>query len=283
VLRRTFLHIPGFGPTRERKLWESGVLDWQDLRARVPLLIADAARAGETLRVLDESEEAHSKGDLGFFYRLLPRDELWRLLNGAPRERIAYLDIETTGTGMPPLSRSTVIAVWYGGRLYQAHEPSRKRKLLQEVFSEASLVCTFFGEVFDVPFLRREFDLPLERAHIDLCFWLKRLGYKGGLKRVEKMFPIQSRSAMDIDGFDAVRLWKMHQRGVQGALETLYTYNAEDTVVLEALLHHAWNLEVQRRPELGLKSWTVPGVPGLKTRVHREVYEALRASAPTQA
>jgi len=42
-----------------------------------------------------------------------------------------------------------------------------------------------------------------------------------------------------VDGLDAVRLWREHQRGAHGALETLLAYNAADVLSLELLCLHA--------------------------------------------
>ena len=152
-------------------------------------------------------------------------------------DEIAFLDIETNGLYLPPSSNSTTITFYFRGQLYQEHEHRRKEALLHKIHAEAAIYCTYFGEVFDLPFLRREFHLPLLKPHLDLCFWLKRLGYNGGLKKVEKSFDdIPRRQSLDIGGLDAVRLWEFHQRGVSGALDTLLTYNAEDTIVLESLL-----------------------------------------------
>jgi len=83
-----------------------------------------------------------------------------------------------------------------------------------------------------------------------------------------------------------VRLWRLHERGLAGALETLLTYNAEDTVVLEALLTKAYNLEIARYPELGtLAEIPMRELPELSTRSYPEIYALLRGKphhAPTQ-
>jgi hypothetical protein len=43
------------------------------------------------------------------------------------------------------------------------------------------------------------------------------------------------RDRPDISGRDAVRLWREHERGQDGSLETLISYNREDTVNLRTL------------------------------------------------
>jgi uncharacterized protein YprB with RNaseH-like and TPR domain len=268
LLRETFVHIPGIGPSKERKLWDAGVRDWSAFRDPSP-------RAAEVLR---RSEVALAENDLHWFYGMLPRSELWRLVPGNLKDA-AFLDIETTGLGPPPQAESTTITFVFRGELFQEHERARKLRLIRDILSECSLIVSFFGEVFDVPFLEKEFGLEFRKAHVDLCFWLKRHGLKGGLKRIQKLFAeIPERDSMDIDGFDAVRLWKLHQRGVKGALDTLLTYNAEDTIVLEPLLMRAWELERAARPERGLPELRARRMPVVRTRVHEEVYALLRGA-----
>ena len=81
---------------------------------------------------------------------------------------------------------------------------------------------------------------------------------------------------MDIDGYDAVRLWAMHERGVPRALETLLTYNAEDTVVLEQLCYCGLNIEAEKRQNLMLPTYQHPASREIPTRVCPDVYRLLR-------
>lgn len=275
MLQRSFIHLPGIGLTTEKRLWEKGIASWADLRAHAPKLF-EPPKLDAILERLSKSVEAWEKRNPLFFYETLPRTELWRLV---PEflDRVAYLDIETNGLRFPPQSQSTTITFYFRGQLYQEHEHRSKELLVKKIDAEADVFCSFFGEVFDIPFLRHEFGSPLKKAHFDLCFWLKRLGFHGGLKKVEKQFEdIPRRAAMDIDGFDAVRLWNLHQKGTPGALETLLTYNAEDTVVLEGLLIRAFNLEVAKHPGCGLEPLPIPKMAKLSTRIHPSVYEQLR-------
>ena len=142
---------------------------------------------------------------------------------------------------------------------------------------EAHLLVSFNGSSFDLPFLRREYGVKLAQAHLDLRFWFKRLGHGGGLKAIQTRFPtVHQRASMDIDGYDAVKLWRLHRRGVPNALETLMTYNAEDTIVLEQLMHLGFDLEAESRPHLGIPRYAMPAAPVIGTRVCELVYRMLR-------
>jgi uncharacterized protein YprB with RNaseH-like and TPR domain len=93
---------------------------------------------------------------------------------------------------------------------------------------------TFNGARFDVPFLETSFDLSLDHPHLDLMYPCKQLGLSGGLKQIEQDIGIE-RDRPDISGRDAVRLWREHERGKDGSLETLVSYNREDAVNLKDL------------------------------------------------
>jgi len=62
----------------------------------------------------------------------------------------------------------------------------------------------------------------------------KRIGLSGGLKPIEKEIGIE-RDRPDLSGRDAVRLWREYERGDDDALDTLVSYNREDTKNLRTL------------------------------------------------
>jgi hypothetical protein len=148
------------------------------------------------------------------------------------RDDVACLDIETTGQA-PPYDETTVVGVYRPGRGLTQLVAGRDLSgdAVDAALEGVKLLVTFFGVSFDVPFLKREFSyLQLEFPHYDICFAAKRLGIKGGLKKVEKQFGIARGGDVDgLNGYDAVKLWQAHCRGKRGALERLLRYNAADT------------------------------------------------------
>lgn len=279
LLRRTFIHLKGVGARSERHLWKLGITDWEQLLMRAPQLFK-AKRLDDVCRSLELSLKAWERRDLYYFDRALPGQERWRLIPGGFPD-IAYFDIEAANGGMPPATESTAVAFFFRGQLHQEYEYSRKRDLLNWIMDEAALFCTYNGAAYDVPFLRAEFGLKLEKAHIDLCPWLRRQGFKGGLKAIQKTTShLHQRSSMDLDGYDAVRLWRMHEEAQPGALETLLTYNAEDVLILEPLLVDAYNREVDLHPELNLQKVQSSPVPSLNTRIDPLIYQLLRTREP---
>ena len=278
MIQNSFVHLPGIGAETEQRLWSQGFKTWNDLSENLSGLFGPQ-KAKKLALALDESKSAHEAGELSYFQEKLKGADVWRLLPAFLEKKapIAYLDIETTGLGFPPQSHSTTIAVLFKGQLHIEHDRMRKFALLEKIQNEAELLVTFNGSTFDLPFLRKEFRLPLRQTHLDLRYWMARLNYRGGLKKVQSSFDqIHQRVSMDIDGFDAVRLWNLHLRGISQALETLMTYNAEDTIVLEQLIFCGLNLEAQRRPQLNLPTYAIPAAPLIPTRVCPKVYRALR-------
>jgi len=105
------------------------------------------------------------------------------------------------------------------------------------------LVTTFNGSLFDLPVIRRHFPhIALPPVHIDLRFLLKRLGYRGGLKAIEKRFSLTRAAEINgMNGYDAVKLWTAYQQGELSALERLVQYNTADIVHLEPLMERGYH------------------------------------------
>jgi len=281
LLENSFVHLPGIGPETEERFWAQGLRTWDELSQNVCELFGPK-KALAIAAALEECRAASEAAEFNYFQGRFKGGEMWRLLPAILRSpcagQIAYLDIETTGLGFPPQCKSTTIAVYFQGELHLEHTRSRKAELLKEIDRHAKCLVTFNGGTFDLPFLRREFSLNFSQVHVDLRFWMARLGFRGGLKSIQQSFSeVRQRESMDIDGFDAVRLWRLHERGVPNALDSLLTYNAEDTVVLEQLMYSALNLEAGRRPHLKLSTYQSPQSPIIPYSVCPHVYKMLRS------
>jgi len=113
---------------------------------------------------------------------------------------------------------------------------STRTETLQSALADASLLVTFNGRRFDVPFLEASFDCSIELPHADLWSLCTELDCGGSLDEVERQFGIE-RDCPDISGRDAVRLWHQYEReGDRDALDTLIEYNREDTVNMRPLM-----------------------------------------------
>jgi uncharacterized protein YprB with RNaseH-like and TPR domain len=232
LLEHTFIHLQGIGPKTEQGLWRKGLLTWQDLLGH-PGTVLSADRDGSVRRELEAS--AMNRQDPAYFWKRLPPGETWRLFD-AFRSKAVYLDIETTG-GFHGGDAITVIGL-YDGRQTRTFINGLNLEAFEEALAEFELLITFNGTSFDLPFIRRWFrGIRLPQAHIDLRFTLQRLGYRGGLKAIEKKVGLVRDADLEgLDGFDAVRLWEAYQWGDAAALDRLVRYNTLDIVHLQPLM-----------------------------------------------
>ena len=241
MLTHTFLHAQGVGPVAERKLWDAGYLTWDDVLreenpAALPLTVSQREILLTTLRA---SQIALDSGDYRYFAQTLPHGDTWR---AAPQfmDKIGFLDIETNGGWNP--DSVTIIGVYdgYESQILVKYQDLDTFPVLAE---KIALWVTFFGTGFDVPFLRRRFpEMPFDQMHIDLCSVLRRLGYKGGLKRIEHTLGISRAPETEgLSGYDAVRLWRQWRRFKdKNALDLLIAYNKADIENLALLLAFAY-------------------------------------------
>jgi len=243
MLKRTFIHLPGVGHRREAHFWRQGLATWEDFLAAPRIRGLSRERLhwlkAELSGSLDHLE------DPAYFAARLHAGEHWRLFRHW-RPRAAYLDIETTGSVWPGLL-VTVVGLYDGRQMRQFVQGHNLHKF-PRVLKDFDLLVTFNGTQFDLPVLRAYFpDLRFPPAHVDLRFLLARLGFKGGLKKIEPRFGIRRPGAVDgMDGYMAVLLWERYQRGDRGALELLLTYNREDVVNLEVLMEAAFRMHRER-------------------------------------
>ena len=229
-IENSFIPVDGVGERTERTLWESGVTRWDAFDESVV-----GERRGERIReFIDTATDRLDDGDAAFFRRAFPDGAHWRCYENF-REETCFLDIETTGLDQ---HRDDVTVVGL-------HSPGETETLvagrdltadhLQRRLDDAKLLVTFNGKRFDVPFLETAFDVSVDVPHVDLIYPCRRLDLTGGLKTIESEVGID-RDRSDLSGRDAVRLWREYERGADGALETLVSYNRDDTANMEQLL-----------------------------------------------
>jgi uncharacterized protein len=249
MLKRTFIHLPGVGRRTEAYFWRLGLGTWEDFLSapRVAGLSRDRLR-----RLQDQVQESLGQvASAAYFAPRLHAGEHWRLFHHF-RPRAAYLDIETTGTFWPGL-QVTVVGLYDGVEMRQFVHGNNLQEL-PRALEGLDLLVTFNGTQFDLPVLRSYFpELRLPPVHVDLRFLLARLGYRGGLKKIEPRFGINRPDEVNgMDGYMAVILWQRYQRGDRTALDLLLKYNREDVVNLEVLMEKGFHLCRER-----LVSWSL--------------------------
>lgn len=239
MLERTFIHIPGVGDETERSLWRQGCSTWHDLLADPSRFSCGTVGRDDIQGFLEKSVSSLAEGNHQFFRRGLGTKEAWRALPDFGHSCV-YLDIETDG-GQSGDSITTIGL--YDGKEYVCLVKGQDLENFRDIISNYSMIVTFFGNGFDIPMLQKRFrDVPFDQIHLDLCPTLRRLGYRGGLKKIEKQLGIARGDDTDgLNGLDAIRLWRRHLHlRDEKALETLIAYNREDVVNMVRLAEIAY-------------------------------------------
>lgn len=229
------MHLPHIGERRERWLWRLGIASWEELLLRMDSLSLPPHQRTRMEHCLIESIHALRALNASYFARRLPSREHWRAYEEF-KGCIQCLDIETTGL-FPSESYITVVGLYDGRRVRQFVRGDNLDEL-PYALEGCRLLLTFNGRRFDVPFLLSEMpELEMRCMHADLLYLTRRLGIRGGLKSVEAQLGIaRPEEVRGLDGYDAVRLWRLHERGMDGALERLLEYNAQDIINLQKIM-----------------------------------------------
>ena len=151
MLRHTFIHLPGIGPHRERKLWEQGICDWDRFLDAAATGILTKKMCESAVPLVRQSLEAIAVGDPRFFHTHLPTRETWRLYTEFA-DRACFLDIETTGLSADYDKVTTIGAL--GGDKLALFVQGVNLDQFPAYMAQFPLLVTFNGSQFDVPFLR---------------------------------------------------------------------------------------------------------------------------------
>ena len=229
-IENSFIPVRGVGEATERRLWNDGVTHWNAF---------DGSTVGATTerRIREFIATARDRldaGDAALFDDAFPSSSRWRLYENF-RDGACFFDIETTGLDARHNDVTTVSFHRAGETTTLVRGEDLTRTAVADQLADASLLVTFNGKRFDVPFLERSFDLDIDRPHVDLMYPCRQLDLTGGLKAIERTVGID-RDRPELSGRDAVRLWHQYERGDEQALSTLVSYNRADTANLESLM-----------------------------------------------
>jgi hypothetical protein len=85
------MHIQGIGLKTERKIWQGGILNWNDFLNKQQVVFSN--KRDDMIR--EEIERScRSLNQIEYFAKRLPNSEQWRLFNEY-RSKLVYLDLET--------------------------------------------------------------------------------------------------------------------------------------------------------------------------------------------
>jgi len=245
MLQNTFMHIQSIGAITEQRLWESGLRDWDAFSGDISVPLS-GKRKYLLQKGIDESRQHLHQNNPVYFSNSLPSNQSWRFFPEFQNSTV-YLDIETTGLDRHYQSITT-IALYDGHEIKTYVQGQNLDDFIDQIY-QYKVIVTYNGKSFDIPFIESFFNIRLNHAQIDLRFVLYSLGFRGGLKGVERQLGADRGNLRDVDGFFAVLLWedflKMQNRQT---LETLLAYNVQDTITLENLMVTAYNLKLRQTP-----------------------------------
>ena len=249
MLRHTFLHLPGVGHTTERKLWADGVCTWDDAAQLIRCSLTTSRALTHKLQTyLPQTVRAVQERNTAFFGRLAGFGESWRLFSEFAGDCV-YVDIETTGLSAA-YDDITVVGTSDGKNFKVFVKGDNLRDLASEL-KKHSVAVTFNGSGFDLPFLRKSFAKSIPLVQIDLRWVAYKLGYRGGLKEIERKLGIKRpKRIADMDGFDAISLWQQYRRGDKHALERLIEYNRSDVMNLKGMMQHCYDRLLDQHSKL---------------------------------
>lgn len=234
MLTSTF-RCPGVGPSRERELWEKGIHTWDQLPENGVIL--SPRLDGRLREAVAHRRRLLSEGRIEEIAREMGAGEHWRLWPHL-RDGACFLDIETDGFS----DVVTSIAI-LGAEGPRAFVRGFDLDEFPQAMSRFSMVVTFNGAAFDLPILRRAFPgAAFPKIHVDLRVLLRRLGERGGLKKIEERLGLSRPDGVKgVDGYEAVLLWRRwSDGGDEGALLRLVEYNLYDAIQLRPLLEIAY-------------------------------------------
>ncbi len=221
----------------EKNIWQQGITTWHEFLDRQQVKGIGTARKEMHNAKLQQARKALHDDNADFFAQHLPFQEQWRLWDQF-KDQAVFLDIETNGY----YGSITVIGLYdgYDTKMFIRGYNLDKQLLAQEL-SKYKLIVTFNGASFDLPVIKRFFNLNIDLPHIDLRFVCQKIGLTGGLKAIERARGIKRREEVaDIVGEDAVYLWQMWQSTRKKEyLDKLVMYNEEDIINLKPLADYA--------------------------------------------
>jgi len=273
MLKNTFQHIPGIGLKTERRLWASGLTDWNVVTNLTQFNISPK-RLDTIISYTHESLENLANNNSRYFSDLLIGNEHWRFFPDF-RNTTAYIDIETTGLSSYGFEITTIAL--YDGKTIRYYIQGQNLDDFIDDINNYNVIVTYNGKTFDVPFIEGQFRVNLNHAHIDLRYVLKSLGYTGGLKMCEKALGLDRGELDGVDGYFAVLLWLDYQQNNnEKALETLLAYNIQDVVNLETLMVIAYNMKIEDTPFYQTNELQLPQAPEILFKPDLETIDRIK-------
>ncbi len=281
MLRYSYAHIKGINKKIEQQLFDEGATTWEKTLKNIDNYSVSNAVKECIKRELPKSIRLLQQKNYRYFLYHLPQELYYRAYPYL-LDKVVFIDIETTGFNVQN-SHITVVGCYDGfePRVFLFGENEDE---FIDYIKQFSLIVTFNGKLFDIPFLEKYFGIDIIAFHIDLRYILTDLGYKGGLKKIETTLGLgRSSDVSDVNGYTAVLLWQYYKNtGDRRAFDTLIHYNLLDTVNLEPLLRFAYN---QYAIKYNFKNLVLPDkkLPEIHYNYNKEILDEIKKESHGKA
>ncbi len=272
LLASSFSFIPGVSSKTEEQLWHNGIFTWDDAINLLDVARITRAKKDVIEEYLSKAFDAVAQNDISFFASNLPKADHWKLYEHFKNSTV-FLDIETSGLS---IYYDYITLVGMSNQDSQAFFVKENNlDELNDHLRSCQILVTFNGTNFDVPFLKKEFPrLPIPSVHLDLRYLLRSVGMPGPLKVVERRLGIERPGPLaEMNGREAVVLWRRFLNGDDNALEILLQYNAYDTSNMVYLLDYYCQLKSanitskMQKATYQLRIGEIPQIPQLYSNV----------------
>lgn len=281
MLRYSYAHIKGISKKTEQQLYEQGATTWDKTLENLDSYSVSSSVKTILEKELPKSIRLFEQKNYRYFLYHLPQELYYRVYPYL-LDKVVFIDIETTGFNVQN-SHITVVGC-YDGREPKVFLFGENEEEFIDYIRKFSLVVTFNGKLFDIPFLEKYFGIDIIAFHIDLRYVLADLGYKGGLKKIEATLGLgRASDVCDVNGYTAVLLWQYYREtGDRRAFDTLIHYNLLDTVNLEPLLRFAYNKYAAKHNFNDLKLHNKK-LPEIHYNYNREILDKIKQQSHGKA
>lgn len=233
MITNSFVFLEKISAQKEKKLWQQGILDWNGFLKTAKIKGITPLKKSYYDRKIKEARQALSEGNSAYFVGKLPAKDMWHLYDYF-KEECGFLDIEIDSYG-----KIVVVGISnYFTTNFFVYGANLEKNILEKELQKYKLLVTFNGSAFDLPRLRKQFGISLAVPHIDLKPLCVNLGWKGGLKEVEKLLHLKRPAHLYGNPVD---LWRAFQAsGDREYLEILLEYNREDVENLRGVMEKVY-------------------------------------------
>jgi hypothetical protein len=231
MIRESFIFLDKISHKTEQNIWKQGIKCWNDFLNTEKIKGISKKRKERFDLQLLEARKKLLEDDAEYFASLFPSNEHWRLYEQFKDEAV-FLDIE---------GNVSVIGLFDG---YETKTLVRgfnfDKRLLEKEVSKYNIVVTFNGSSFDLPAIKRYFNLDFKIPHVDLRFVCQKIGLTGGLEQIERKLGVKRKEETFKDEIDIAFLWRRWwMTGERKYIDLLVQYNEEDIVNLKPIAEHA--------------------------------------------